>query len=319
MSSPKTVVVTGASGNLGTRLARHLVRSRHRLRLMVHRTPLAQDLVEAPNVEVVPADLRRPETLRAAVARADVVIHFAGVLFAPRPAQFLPITNTLWFNNLLDACLDAQAARVVLISFPHVEGPTTPESPATGRLDGAPVSVHARTRLEEERRLMARTKGTSTVPVVLRLGMVYGAGILMNDAARWLARHRLLGVWRDPTWVHLVSASDALEAISTAALKEGVEGIFHVGDERPMYLQDFLDQACDAWKVPRPWRMPTWMIYLAATLCEAWASLLRTKSPLTRDFITLGRVSYCGDTTRMKSELVPVLKYPTLREGIGTL
>jgi nucleoside-diphosphate-sugar epimerase len=319
MPDPKTILVTGASGNLGTRLARRLAGSEHTLRLMVHRAPLARDLVDAPNVTVVSADLGRPETLRAAVAGADVVVHFAGVLFAPRPERFLPITNTVWFENLLESCIDAQVARVVLISFPHVEGPSTPERPAAGRLDGAPVSAHARTRLEEERRLFARTQGTSTVPVVLRLGMVYGRGILMVDAARWLAEHRLLGVWREPTWVHLVSEPDALEAMTAASLKEGIEGIFHVGDEKPMLLQDFLDQACDVWKAPRPWRMPAWMIYVAATICEAWAWLFRTKSPLTRDFITIGRVSYCGDTARMRRELVPELKYPTLGEGLGTL
>ncbi|MBN1606954.1 MAG: NAD(P)-dependent oxidoreductase, partial [Polyangiaceae bacterium] len=230
MPSPKTLLVTGASGNLGSRFARRLVGSQHRLRLMVHRTPLADDLVDAPNVAVTTADLGRPETLRAAVAGADVVIHFAGVLFAPRPERFLPVTNTLWFDNLLESCLDARVARVVLISFAHVEGPTSPEQPAAGRLDREPVSVHARTRLEEERRLLARTQGSSTTPVVVRLGMVYGRGILMVDAAHWLAERRLLGVWREPTWVHLVSEADALEVMTAAALKDGIEGIFHVGD-----------------------------------------------------------------------------------------
>ena len=34
--------------------------------------------------------------------------------------------------------------------------------------------------------------------------MVYGRGILMVDAARWLAARRLLAVWRDPTWIQLM-------------------------------------------------------------------------------------------------------------------
>jgi nucleoside-diphosphate-sugar epimerase len=314
-----TILVTGAAGNLGTLLGRYLSGSEHRLRLMVHRTPLADDLLRAPNVAAVPANLAHPETLRRAVDGADVVIHFAGVLFEPRPERFLPITNTVWFNNLLDACLAARVARLVLISFPHVEGPTTPDHPASGRLDGRPISVHARTRLEEERLLFARTENTSTVPVALRLGMVYGKGLLMVDAARWAARHRLLGVWREPTWIHLVATADALATIAAAAEKPGVHGIYHVGDEQPILLQDFLDQACDVWRLPRPWRMPTWMIYAAAACVEAWAAVFRTPSPLTRDFVSIGRVSYCGDTTRTRQELVPELEYPTLRQGLATL
>ena len=48
----------------------------------------------APNVEVVRADLGDRPTLVPAVRGADVIVHFAGVLFAPRPEKFLPITNT---------------------------------------------------------------------------------------------------------------------------------------------------------------------------------------------------------------------------------
>src|SRR5262249_8021105 len=155
----------------------------------------------------------------------------AGVLFASRPERFLPETNTRWFANLLDACLAARVRRVILVSFPHVEGETSFEHPATGRLDRIPVSVHARTRLEEERDLMRRTRGTGTTPVVLRLGMVYGHGILMVEAARWLARRRLLAIWREPTWFQLLSVEDYLRAMEAAIEKPGIEGIYHVGDE----------------------------------------------------------------------------------------
>jgi nucleoside-diphosphate-sugar epimerase len=181
----RTTLITGAAGNLGSRLARRLLSEPVKQRLMVHRTPLPDDLSEigADQIEVVHADLSRPQTLSAALQGVDCVVHFAGVLFRPRSAAFLPETNTRWFSNLVDAALAAAVDRVVLISFPHVEGPTTPAHPATGRLDGAPISAHARTRLEEERLLFERTRETSTSPVVLRSATVYGRGILMVEAA----------------------------------------------------------------------------------------------------------------------------------------
>ncbi|MBI4615729.1 MAG: NAD-dependent epimerase/dehydratase family protein [Planctomycetes bacterium] len=316
---PRTILITGAAGNLGSILARHLAGSPHRLRLMTHKKPLPSDLLAAANVEEVRADLARPETLEPAARGVDSVVHFAGVLFAPRPDRFLPVTNTRWFANLLDACLAARVERVVLVSFPHVEGPTTPERPATGRLDGKPVSVHARTRLEEERLLFARTQGSPTAPVSLRLGMVYGRGILMVEAARWLARHRLLGVWREPTSIHLISTEDYLRATAAAAIRPGIRGIYHVGDERPITLQEFLDGACRAWGVPPPRRLPFWMVRLAAALCELGAGVLGTRAWLTRDFVEIGRVSYWGDTRRAREELAADLAYPTFEEGKATL
>ncbi len=319
MTERPTILITGAAGNLGGLLARDLVSADVSLRLMEHRTPLPNDLRAASNVTPIRADLAQPETLREAVAGVDVVVHFAGVLFAPRPEKFLPVTNTLWFGNLLDACLNAGISRVILISFPHVEGPTSPDAPATGRLDGHPVSAHASTRLAEERLLVERTRGTSTAPVILRLGMVYGAGILMIDAAHWFAAHRLLGVWREPTWIHLISTADYLSATKAAILKPGIDGIYHIGDDEPVTLQHFLDTACRVWGVPAPWRMPLWIIYTAAWCMEMFAQLAARPSPLTRDFITIGRVSYCGDTRRTQAELLAELQYPTLHDGLNTL
>jgi nucleoside-diphosphate-sugar epimerase len=314
-----TILITGAAGNLGSLLSRHLIPAGHELRLMHHRKPLPEDLADLANVRPIQADLGDPVTLPAAVTGADVIVHFAGRLFAPRPERFLPETNTRWFSNLLTAALQAQVGRIILISFPQVEGPTSVEQPATGRLDRQPISVHARTRLEEERLLLDRAEGTGTSPVVLRCGMIYGRGILMIEAARWLARRRLLCVWRAPTLFQLLSIADFLRAVEAAILKPGARGIYHVGDEQPVTLQKFLDEACRVWGYQRPVRVPFSMIYMAAWLCECFASVARTPSPLTRDFVRLGRVSHWGDTRRARNELIPELLYPTLETGLSTL
>ncbi len=319
MSSNKTVLITGAAGNLGHLLARRLVPSGHHLRLMFHRKPIPEGLAEAPNVSTVQADLEVPATLDAAVLGADVVVHFAGVLFAPRPDRFLPRTNLGWFSNLLDACLRAGVGRVILISFPHVEGPTSVDDPATGRLDRTPLSIHAQTRLQEEQLLLSRCRESGTAPVVLRLGMVYGQGILMVEAARWLARRRLLGIWKDPTWIHLVATVDYLNAVEAAVFKPDVEGVYHIGDDRPVTLQYFLDQACRVWGYPPPRRLPLWTIYCAAWMTECYGLIARAPSPLTRDFIRIGRVSYFGDTRRAREQLTGTVVYPTLEEGLSTL
>lgn len=318
-STAPTTLITGAAGNLGSLLARHLLPRGHPLRLVFHRRPLPPDLAGAPKVTAVQADLGNPATFAQSLVGVDVVVHFAGVLFAPRPERFLPVTNTQWFSNLVNASLAARVGRLILISFPHVEGPTSPDRPATGRLDRTPISVHAQTRLEEERLLFGRAKGTGMTPVVLRLGMVYGRGILMVEAARWLARRRLLAVWKEPTGIHLISKTDYMRATEAAIYQPGVEGIYHLGDDQPVTLQQFLDLACEAWDCGPPTRLPVWMIMTAAWLCEVFAAITGSASPLTRDFIRIGRVPYWGDTTRARKELIPRLEYPNLSAGLETL
>lgn len=313
-----TVLISGAAGNLGTFLARHL-RARHELRLLVHRRPLPPDIAAAPNVSVYQADLDDPRTLTVPCRGADCIVHVAGLLFAPRPARFLPRTNIGYVRNLVAAALDAGVRRWILISFPHVEGESTPQRPATGRLDGTPASVHARTRLAAEKHLFASCQGTQVAPVVLRSGTIYGRGVLMIEGARWLLRRRLLALWTQPTWYHMLSLPDFLSCVQAAIERDGVSGIYNLGDDEPMLLQEVLDEMALHWGYRRPWRLPRWAFFAAGGCCEGFATIFGTASPLTRDFIEIGMVSHTSDTTRMKSELLPRLAYPSLREGLHLL
>jgi nucleoside-diphosphate-sugar epimerase len=313
------LLITGAAGNLGSRLASSLLDSPHELRLMVHRRPPPFDAGAHSRVEIARADLGDPGSLAAACEGVDCIVHLAGVLFAPHPEVFLPRTNTGYVRNLVAAAQEAGVGKFVLVSFPHVEGETTPAGPATDRLDEDPGSVHARTRLAAEKHLLEACRHSPMIPVVLRAGMVYGRGVLMIEAARLLLRRRLLAVWKRPTWNHLLALPDFLRGVAAAIEIDGVSGIYNLADDEPRTVQDFLDVIADHWGFPRPWRVPEWSLYAAAGCCELFASIFRTASPLTRDFLRIGMVSSVADTSRMKRELLPRLEYPTLREGLSLL
>lgn len=309
-------LITGAAGNLGGLLAQHLQDTP--LHLLTHKKDIRENLKAKNNIHVFRADLARTETLYPALRQVDTVVHFAGVLFKANPEGFLPTTNITYFKNLLDVAIEQRVKRVILISFPHVEGETTPERPATGTLDKTPVSAHARTRLEEEKYLFECCAEYGIEAVSLRVGMVYGEGILMIDAGQWFAQHYMLGVWKKPTYIHLISKDDFLAAVTAAIIKPDIKGIYHIGDEGIQTLQEFLDVITVYKGNHKPWRMPVWMIMAAANAFEMFSFVFGTKSPLTRDFIRIGMVSYYGDTSRMREELLPKLKYRTFREGLET-
>jgi nucleoside-diphosphate-sugar epimerase len=311
-----TILITGAAGNLGSLLATHLLAHTDvPLKLMVHQRDVPPSLKINGRSEVVKADLANRSTLHDALAEVDTIVHFAGVLFKSSPELFLPTTNVHYFQNLVDVAKECGVQKVILISFPHVEGPTSFEHPAQGTLNGRPISVHASTRLEEEKYLLSHIH----TPIILRVGMVYGSGILMIDTARWFAKHDLLGVWKDPTQIHLISKIDFCRAVTAAITKPGIHGIYHIGDEGKVTLQEFLSIACSQWRVRPPWQMPLSLIYLAARFFEWVSRIFNTRAPLTKDFIDIGRVSYYGDTTRMRNELLPTLEYPSITEGRETL
>jgi nucleoside-diphosphate-sugar epimerase len=207
------ILITGAAGNLGSCFAQHLLGSGHTLRLLAHKTALPADLASAPNVECCTADLGKSAGLDSVCQDVDCIVQFAGVLFAPRPQTFLSETNVGYVENLLESALNSGVRKFVLLSFPHVEGETTPEHPATDRLQTNSGVVHFRTRLEAEKQLLKRSENRQLVPVIVRAGVVYGRGIKLIEAARRLLRYRLLAVWNEPTWIHLIALPDFLNAL----------------------------------------------------------------------------------------------------------
>ena len=311
-----TILITGAAGNLGGLLADFL--HDRNLHLLTHTKEVSEDLRNRSNIKIFKADLEKKETLYSAMKGVNTVVHFAGVLFKACPEKILPITNTLYFNNLLDVAIEQGVQKIILVSFPHVEGETTPQNPAKGRLDGNPISVHATTRLQEEQELFRRCSNSKIEAVSLRVGMVYGKGILMTDTAEWFGKHYLLGIWRKPTYIHLISKANFLEATTAAIDNENARGIYHLGDDGVQTLQEFLDKVAKHKHYHKPWRMPNWLIMTAAQVFEFFSALFGTRSPLTKDFVRIGQVSYYGDTTRMRNELLPNLKYKTFEDGLDT-
>ncbi|HKT68181.1 MAG TPA: NAD(P)-dependent oxidoreductase [Terriglobales bacterium] len=311
------ILITGAAGNLGSQVTRHLAAAGHELRLLVHKRPLLFDYSALPKTTVCPADLGNPSTLDGICDGVDCVIHLAGVLFAPRPARFLPLTNIGYVRNMLAIARAAQVRKFVLASFPHVEGETTPEHPARGELQSTSSVIHFRTRLEAEKLVLQA--GNCLAPVVFRAGVVYGKGIKLVEGARWLLRRRLMAVWRKPTWVHLLALPDFLVALQAAVENERASGLYQVADDSPLTLQDFLDRLAAHCGYPPPWRLPGFMFFGAAWGCEAFALLFHTRVPLNRDIIRAGMTSSVADTSRMKLELLPRLAYPSLEQGLKLL
>lgn len=312
----KRIAITGAAGNLGGLLAQGMKNLDVQLNLLIHNKDVDNNLKTCTNTHVFKVDLADKDTLVKSLTDVDVIVHFAGVLFKANPEKFLPTTNRQYFNNLLDVAVTQKVKRVILISFPHVEGESTPQQPAKGILDASPDSMHARTRLEEEKLLFHYGNSFGFEAVSLRVGMVYGSGILMIDAGQWFARHCLLGIWRKPTYIHLISKVDFVNATIAAALKPSINGIYHIGDDGVQTLQEFLDDITTYKGYHKPWRMPVWMIMTAARVFEFFSWTFGVRSPLTVDFIKIGMVSYYGDTKRMKEELLQELEYTTYKEGM---
>lgn len=176
------ILITGSSGQIGTRLAVDLAAAGVSLRLL-DRTPPAARCPEG--AEYVQADLRDLAAAEEAAAGTDAIIHLAGITLE---AAFSEVVdhNIIGTHHVLEAARRRRVPRVVLASSHHVIGLL----PTTNRNNGehiAPDSFYAvsKVTLEALGRLYAHKAGLQVVAV--RIGSFRDGPTEPRHRATWLS------------------------------------------------------------------------------------------------------------------------------------
>ncbi len=170
------ILLTGGTGFLGSHTAKKLLDHRHTVYLLGRNFAPVQPLIKR-GARPVQADLRDRETVIAACAGMDAVIH-AGALSAdwgPR-ADFLAI-NVEGTQAVIDGCRAGGVERLVHISTPAVIFTGQDHENADERSPYAPtfLSAYAESKkLAEDRVNAAHAAGLPTV--ILRPKAIFGPG-----------------------------------------------------------------------------------------------------------------------------------------------
>jgi uncharacterized protein YbjT (DUF2867 family) len=107
------ILVTGGAGFVGRHIVHRLREEDRPVRALVRKPDRAKDLQDA-GVEVVAGDVTDPDSLRAAVAGTDVVVHLVAIRQG-KPEQFRRVM-TEGTRSLLEAAKVAGVRRFVLMS-----------------------------------------------------------------------------------------------------------------------------------------------------------------------------------------------------------
>ncbi|RKH19807.1 NAD-dependent epimerase/dehydratase family protein [Corallococcus praedator] len=164
------ILVTGATGKVGSRLTRRLAERGHQVRALVRDPKRAAALNEA-RVELVQGDLLDVASLAATVRGVDAVVHCAAFFRGATPEQAHAV-NDLGTQHLASAARAASVKRFIFTSTGLVYGSNG------GRLAReddpcAPTAAYPVSKLAAERFLLA-LEGLDVR--VLRLPFVYGDG-----------------------------------------------------------------------------------------------------------------------------------------------
>nr|WP_298725286.1 NAD(P)-dependent oxidoreductase [uncultured Steroidobacter sp.] len=164
------ILITGATGKVGSRLAKRLADQGHHVRALVRDSSRAVALL-GDQMELVEGDLLNPESLVLAVQGIAAVVHCAAFFRGATPEQTHAV-NELGTLHLATAARDANVERFVFLSTGLTYGPNggrlADEDDACNPVDAYPLS-----KLAAEKMLL----GMEGVDIrILRLPFVYGDG-----------------------------------------------------------------------------------------------------------------------------------------------
>ncbi len=317
------VFLTGATGFVGSHVAQELASRGAELRLLVRGTSRTDNLEGIPG-ELVPGDLRSPESLRAAVRGCDAVMHVAAdYRLWVRDPEAMYAANVEGTRELLRIAREENARRFVYTSSVATMGfrsDGTIVDEATPVLLADMIGHYKRSKfLAEQEATEAARKGQAVV--ILNPTTPVGARDLKPTPTGGIIVDFLNGKF--PAYVDTgLNLVDVREVARTHAdaLQAGRCGERYILGGENLTLKQILDKLSAIAGLPSPtMKVPHAVAMAFACFDENLTGRLLGKEPrATVEAVRMGKKKMFASSAKAVSELgfrqVPV--YPALRAAV---
>ncbi len=303
-----TTLVTGATGFVGSAVARVLAARGHDLRLLTRASSDRRNLAGL-EADVVTGDLTDPASLKRAAAGCRYVFHVAADyrVWVPDPDAMLR-ANVDGALAMVRAAADAGAERIVHCSSVAALGQSgdgTPANEDTPTDEADFVGIYKRSKYLAEKAVLDLARRESLPVVVVNPAAPVGprdikptpTGKMILDAA----------AGRMPAYIdtglNIVHVDDVAEG-HVLALEKGRIGQRYVLGGEDMSLKAILDLVADvAHRRPPFIRLPEAVVWPAAFIMEKLASVTGIPPMMTRDHLKMARKKMFYSSAKAKKEL----------------
>lgn len=287
----ETVLVTGATGRLGHRLSRELLKSGVTVRALINLHEHATRL--PPGTIPFVGDITDQGTLRTACEGVDTIYHFAAIVSQHKfgPKEIMRV-NSLGTTHVLEAAEHAGARHLIFPSSVDVYGSNRSEV-LTEDAPLKPNDMYGHSKMVAERQIVEF--GGTTGSTIFRTATIYGKGFensffkvfkLIKSGKGYLigsAKNNLA----------LIHIDDVVRAMLLAKDAKPRQSIYNLADGRPHTQESLMQMAAELLGAPIPRKhVSTVVVRLLARQIGLDADELR--------FVTSNRLI---DIARIRKEL----------------
>ena len=305
------ILVTGATGFVGSHLCQALAEQGHRVRAL-HRSSSSLALLEGVPAELVEGDLFEPDSLALAARDIDVVYHCGGRVGSWTDAEEMAASHVEGTHNILTAARQCGVRRFIHTSSVAALGlperaaesnetlPIMDESHAWNYTADEWPYGYAKHRAEEEVR-RSTTDGFDTI--ILNPASVFGAGdknLASSAIVMHMARGRRPPI--PPGGLNVIHIDDVV-AGHLAALEKGESGERYILGGENITHKQLLTTVAEVVGAPRPrWHIPGWALRHLSRPAELLGRIMGI--PLRGHMLRLAGLHFYYDSRKAQRELL---------------
>lgn len=313
-------LVTGATGFIGSAVAKRLKQAGHDVRALV-REPGKLKAVGLDDVETAIGDITDKDAVARACEGCDVVFSIAGTFREPdlSDARYREV-NVDAVRYLLEGAKAAGIKRVVHCSTVGIHGDVKGE-PANEDSPIIPDGIYEATKSEGDRVAREHGDALGLEVVVLRPSPVYGPGdTRLLKLFKLAGKDPLIMLGNGEACYHLVHIEDLSEAFLSAANADDVAGEAFIigGAERPSLNEMIkeLRQVLGKGQGGKTIRIPVMPVLWLGDICEALCRPLGISPPIYRRRVEFFVKNRSYDISKAKQRLGYKPKIP-MEQGLA--
>jgi len=310
----KRILVSGASGLIGTGLIKTLLGEGAKVRALV-RNPSKTKSIQHQNVEIKVIDFAYPATLQGVVQNCQIVFHLAGILNEFKSYSYYQQVNVMGTKVLAEQAIQVGVEKFIHTSTVWVHGMNI-----TGLIDETSPQIrsgnfYADSKLEGEEIIRKFVQDKKLPAVIVLPSQVYGP-----DDRTWTQRPlelirdgRMILVDGGQGLMQPIYIDDLIRGILLAA-KTGIIGQSYIlCGAKSITCREYFNLLADLVGKKKLPAVPKWVAVTMARTAEYWAMITRSKPVFTCQEIqaTTVQATYNGKKAREELGFEPKIDLNT--------
>jgi len=309
------VLVTGASGFIGSHLTERLVKEGYKVRVLVREEDPKKlpenrrdclKLLKNLNIEIVKGDFLDKESLKKAVKGIDVVFHLGAIarpMEIPRELYFK--VNEEGTRNLFAAIDPKKIKKIVMMSSVSAVGIAKKGVAVNEESKCLPIDIYGESKLAQEKVAKEFIKEKNLPVVILRPPMVFGPRDLEMLRLFKAVNKRFFPLSGDNKCLELLYVENLVEACFLALKKGKIGEVYHITNGEHYSINKIVHSIEKAQnKKIMALRFPRIIFTIGGGIIEIIAKIFNFHPPFKHDTVNwMTEKIWYSDSSKAKKEL----------------